>query len=33
MSVIYWDTMLFVYLIEEDPDHGEIVERLLHKDR
>lgn len=31
MSLIYWDTMLFVYLIEEDPVHGEIVERLLHK--
>jgi len=31
MSVVYWDTMLFVYLIEDDPDHGEIVERILHK--
>jgi predicted nucleic acid-binding protein len=29
VSVVYWDTMLFVYLIEEDPTHGETVARLL----
>jgi predicted nucleic acid-binding protein len=29
MSVIYWDTMLFVYLVEEDPTYYGTVERLL----
>jgi uncharacterized protein len=29
MSVIYWDTMLFVYLVEEDATYFGIVERLL----
>ena len=29
MSVIYWDTMLFVYLVEEDATYFGTVERLL----
>src|SRR5260370_10021429 len=28
MSVVFWDTMLFIYLIEEHPDHADQVERL-----
>jgi len=31
VSLVYWDTMLFVYLIEEDPAYCEIVEGLLTK--
>ena len=31
MSVIYWDTMLFVYLVEEDPTYFGTIERLLKK--
>jgi predicted nucleic acid-binding protein len=31
MSLVYWDTMLFLYLVEEDPMHCSTVERLLHK--
>ncbi len=29
MSLIYWDTMLFIYLIEEHPDHYGTVEKLV----
>lgn len=29
MSLIYWDTMLFVYLIEENPEHYGTVEKLV----
>lgn len=29
MSVVYWDTMLFLYLIEEDPMYCSTVERIL----
>jgi predicted nucleic acid-binding protein len=29
MSLIYWDTMLFVYWIEEHPVHAERVKRIL----
>jgi len=29
MSLIYWDTMLFVYLIEEHPEYYETVEKLV----
>jgi predicted nucleic acid-binding protein len=31
LSVIYWDTNLFMYLLEEDPNFFKIVERLLVK--
>ncbi len=31
MSLVYWDTMLFAYLIEEHPTYCEVVERLLAK--
>jgi predicted nucleic acid-binding protein len=31
MSLIYWDTMLFVYLLEEHPVHAERVQRILTK--
>jgi uncharacterized protein len=29
MSLIYWDTMMFIYLIEEHPDHYGTVEWLV----
>jgi len=29
MSLIYWDTMLFIYLIEEHPDYHGTVEKLV----
>jgi len=29
MSVVYWDTMLFVYLIEQDPRFSPRVRQLL----
>jgi predicted nucleic acid-binding protein len=29
MSLIYWDTMLFVYLIEEHPEYRQTIERLV----
>ena len=31
MSLIYWDTMLFVYLLEEHPVHAERVQHILKK--
>ena len=31
MSRIYWDTMLFVYWLEEDPKHLSRVSRILEK--
>jgi predicted nucleic acid-binding protein len=31
MSLIYWDTMLFVYLFEEHPVHAERVQHILMK--
>ena len=36
MSRIYWDTMLFVYLFEGDPQFGarvaEVYQQMLHRD-
>ena len=29
MSLVYWDTMLFVYLIEEHPEHAARVAQVL----
>jgi predicted nucleic acid-binding protein len=29
MSLIYWDTMLFVYALEEHPQHGTRVRHIL----
>ena len=29
MSLIYWDTMLFVYLLEGHPEHSTRVKRIL----
>jgi predicted nucleic acid-binding protein len=31
VSLVYWDTSLFIYLLEEDPNFYNIVERLLIK--
>jgi predicted nucleic acid-binding protein len=31
MSLIYWDTMLFVYLFEDHPAHAERVQHILTK--
>ena len=29
MSLVYWDTMLFIYLIEEHQDYSQTMERLV----
>jgi uncharacterized protein len=31
MSRIYWDTMLFVYWLEEHPQHAAIVQRIFDR--
>lgn len=31
MSLIYWDTMLFVYTFQPDPAHGARVKEILRK--
>jgi predicted nucleic acid-binding protein len=31
MSLIYWDTMLFVYLLEDHPQFGPKVHRILRR--
>ncbi len=33
MSRVYWDTMLFIYLIENHPVHRDRVEKLLFRAR
>jgi predicted nucleic acid-binding protein len=31
MSLVYWDTMLFVYLVEEHPQYCATVERVIDR--
>lgn len=31
MSLIYWDTMLFVYLLEGNPQHAQRVQRIAEQ--
>jgi len=31
MSRIYWDTMLFIYMLEDDPQFGPKVHRILRR--
>ncbi len=31
MSLVYWDTMLFIYWLEDHPQHGEQVERIYRR--
>jgi len=28
MSRIYWDTMLFIYWLEDDPIHSPVIEKI-----
>ena len=31
MSLVYWDTMLFIYWLEAHPQHGKQVERIYQR--